>query len=536
MPYLRSSLVVQPLFQRWYAWSHLVSPATACMNVKGRHLKIMESFIKAPMIHAMACRDPKMLGGPFMDIDVKQVGRIRELYEQTRVEAARMLEFAAAVESLNTLITHEAKGHSIEPLYNRVPALLKGYVELTYDLNHQPGYRLVEPLLYHSELYRPDLQSVALSIVDSDDRPFVLSTPVLDGATSVHLPIPFADPRLDQLFKMKREPHPLSRIRDLLEIPHEKIALFETFFTDRPMPGRERYHGAGARVRYFGHACMLIETRGVSILIDPVVSYDYRAEVERFTDADLPETIDYVLITHNHQDHVLIESLLKLRHKIGTIVVPASKRTTLQDPSLKLMLRQIGFTSILELDELDALQAGDVEILGIPFLGEHCDLEIQTKLAYLVRTADRSLLFAADACNISPELYGHVQRICGDIDVLFLGMECDGAPLSWIYGALYTEEIPRALDASRRLRGCNFERARRLVETFHFKEAYVYAMGMEPWLKYIMAYSYTPESDPIVASDKLIAWCQKQKIDARRLYGKHEFHFEGRSTEVRADA
>jgi hypothetical protein len=47
-------------------------------------------------------------------------------------------------------------------------------------------------------------------------------------------------------------------------------------------------------------------------------------------------------------------------------------------------------------------------------------------------------------------------------------------------------------------------------------------MGMEPWLKYIMAKDYTPESDPMVASDKLIADCRARGIVTERLYGEKE--------------
>jgi hypothetical protein len=55
------------------------------------------------------------------------------------------------------------------------------------------------------------------------------------------------------------------------------------------------------RVRYFGHACVLVET---AVLTDPFVSYDYPAEVPRYTLADLPDQIDYALITHAHSDHL----------------------------------------------------------------------------------------------------------------------------------------------------------------------------------------------------------------------------------------
>lgn len=81
MVYLKPNVVIEPLVDRWYAWSHLISPATAAMNIEGRHLKIMNSFIQAPHIHAAAVKNPKLLGGPFMDIPpekVKEVGELKE--------------------------------------------------------------------------------------------------------------------------------------------------------------------------------------------------------------------------------------------------------------------------------------------------------------------------------------------------------------------------------------------------------------------------------------------------------------------------
>ena len=85
-----------------------------------------------------------------------------------------------------------------------------------------------------------------------------------------------------------------------------------------------------------------------------------------------------------------------------------------------------------------------MSITAIPFMGEHADLNIASKAAYLVRVNGHSLLFAADSCNISPSVYEHVHREIGDVEVLFLGMECDGAPLSWIYGPLLTQKLERA--------------------------------------------------------------------------------------------
>ncbi|MEO6719971.1 MAG: hypothetical protein ABIN67_06455, partial [Ferruginibacter sp.] len=31
--YLKPNVVLEPLVDKWYAWSHLISPATAAMNI-----------------------------------------------------------------------------------------------------------------------------------------------------------------------------------------------------------------------------------------------------------------------------------------------------------------------------------------------------------------------------------------------------------------------------------------------------------------------------------------------------------------------
>jgi hypothetical protein len=131
-------------------------------------------------------------------------------------------------------------------------------------------------------------------------------------------------------------------------------------------------------------------------------------------------------------------------------------------------------------------------------------------------------LFAADSCNIEPRLYEHLYSYIGDVDALFLGMECDGAPLTWLYGPLLTRSVERAMDESRRLAGSNFNQAMDLVHRFNCKSVFVYAMGQEPWLGHIMSLKYTDESRPIVESNRLIDECSRQGICAERLFGEKE--------------
>jgi hypothetical protein len=105
-------------------------------------------------------------------------------------------------------------------------------------------------------------------------------------------------------------------------------------------------------------------------------------------------------------------------------------------------------------------------------------------------------------------------------------MECDGAPLSWLYGPLLTQKLERAMDESRRLSGSNFDQGMHMINTFHCREAYVYAMGQEPWLNYIMSIKYTEQSRPIVESNRLIEACKERGIIAERLFGEKEILLE----------
>src|SRR6185369_14104267 len=93
------------------------------------------------------------------------------------------------------------------------------------------------------------------------------------------------------------------------------------------------------------------------------------------------------------------------------------------------------------------------ELTGVPFFGEHDVLAIRAKLAHLIRLAGRSFLMAADSNALEPRLYEHVRaaRGGGGVDVLFLGMESEGAPMSGMYGPLLRAPLSRKADQSRRL-------------------------------------------------------------------------------------
>ena len=521
--FLRPDVMLEPLVNQWFAVHTLVPPVSAAMMVVNKQLRIMKSFVDYPQGHAQALKTPGMAGGSFLNVDPGRVSEVRELLERTQRENPEFIEFDKAVRALEKLLAQETSGEGLERLYPLLPDALRGYVELKYDMQHRPTFRFFEPLLYRSRFYKESCQSLVLSRGGSDVRPFAYSTPRLAEEGQVFLPLPFRHEGFSALARMREHAAPLGELQERLGVEATRQPVFQQFFSEQAPVRAERFAGPGVRVRYFGHACLLIESRDVSVLVDPSISYAYPTELPRFTFADLPERIDYVLITHGHGDHINLETLLQLRHKVGTVVVPHSS-SGMADLSLKLLLRAIGFPRVMDLDELESIELPGGRILGLPFLGEHADLDVRAKLLYLVQLEGRSVLAASDTNCLEPRVYEYLREDVGALDALFLSMESEGAPMSWGYGHMFTSPLPRKMDQARRLNGANFARAAPLVDLLGPKRVYNYSMGLEPWLGHVMGLAYTATSPQILESDKFIAYCRERGIHAERPFARLELN------------
>jgi L-ascorbate metabolism protein UlaG (beta-lactamase superfamily) len=86
-------------------------------------------------------------------------------------------------------------------------------------------------------------------------------------------------------------------------------------------PPPDRVYATGLRVTYINHASVLIQTGGVNILTDPIWSMRVgpapflgprRVRAPGVAMEDLPP-IDYVLISHDHYDHLDVPTLRELR-------------------------------------------------------------------------------------------------------------------------------------------------------------------------------------------------------------------------------
>jgi L-ascorbate metabolism protein UlaG (beta-lactamase superfamily) len=493
---IRPNLQLEPLSNQWYVSLPMLAPIPHAMVIANSYIPIMESYVEAPEEHLSLSQDLSLMGGPFINYDRDRSKEIFDLLKHIKSTQNHLIQFSNAIKSFTLNLNNRSNGFSLEAEYNHLPNMLKGYVELVYDMSNRPSMRFIEPLLYKSKYYSLDTQSVCCSLVNEDKRPFVLSTPRLLDDTCIQINLPFKSSIYDDLCRMKETPSSFSDIIEKLNIPSDKITLFESFveFTSSAKEN-VNYKGKDLRVRYFGHACLLIEYNGISILTDPFISYDYPTKNHRFTFSDLPSSIDYVLITHGHLDHIVLETLLQIRYKIKNIVVPKNSGSIYADPSLKLLLHHLGFSSIIEVDELDEISVNqNVQIIAMPFLGEHHDLNIKAKMAYLLTIQNKKVYIAADSSNLDPFLYDHIRDLYGRIDVLFLGMECDGAPLSWFYGPLMPEKLDRDNDHSRQGSGSDFKKAIAIVDSLEPSEAYVYAMGMEPWFTYVLGLNYVKNS------------------------------------------
>jgi L-ascorbate metabolism protein UlaG (beta-lactamase superfamily) len=521
--FLRTAAIIEPLVDGFYAWMYTVAPVQAAMNLAAVHVPLLESYLQSPQVHINASRNPELRGGFFVNVEESRSAEVRELLASIKRDRKEMLDFAAAVAEAEELVRSTATGFDLTPLYPKLPANLSGLVELAYDTSNQAAVRFIEPLAYESSVYTEDRQSVQLSLETGIERPFILSTPRLSSPDVLDLRIPFRHPGLEELFRSRVHGTTLSRLRELLDLDDEQAAALDHLLAGKPDLSADRHIDGGARIRYFNHACLVMQTPEAAIITDPWVSADASA-TDRFTYRDLPDHIDLALITHGHQDHIVLETLLALRGRIGTVVVPRSSRGNMADPSPALYLSHLGLP-VVEVDDFSEVEFPGGKVTATPFLGEHADLDIRAKSTYCVRLGGRTIFVGADSSGIDPGLYRYMRGHVGQVDMAFLGMECAGAPLTWLYQGLFTKPVTKKMSDSRTLSGSNAEQAAGIMTELGAKEAYVYAMGEESWLGHVMATTYNEGSYQLKQVTEFMTWCADRGLKSDHLLDQHEWRW-----------
>jgi L-ascorbate metabolism protein UlaG (beta-lactamase superfamily) len=520
--YLREDAYFEPLFNGWYAWPYLIPPVQAARHTVNTHMRLMKSFLNNHELHIMAVKQKGMAGGEFLNCSEEQIADIGELLRRTSEAHNDLVEMCEAVTALDELLRNHTSGESIDYLYPLVPAPLKGLVEIVMDLEHRASYRLIEPLIYLTSYYKPELQTLSFGLLSRvKERPFVLSTPRLPDANHLRVHAHFTSGLVDEVFRSRETPIPSPRLDELFSgCAMEGGLTYHDIFTSEPPKHVYRPVVDGLRLQYTGHAGFLVETRDVSVLIDPVIANrraDYADNVISYS--NLPPKIDYICLTHNHQDHVNLESLLQLRYKTRQVIVPKNNGGTLSDPSLRLMLKQLGF-DVTEVDEFQEIPVFGGRIVSVPFLGEHGDLNIRSKTGWYLDLFRKKIYIGADSSNPDSALFQRLGAAFGSVDILAIGMECVGAPYTWLYGALHSKVVSRAIKNSRRLNGSDAVQAFGMVQALRAKQVYIYALGMEPWYTYFMGLEYDQNARQLGEANTLIENCRKVGVSAEILFGK----------------
>lgn len=190
------------------------------------------------------------------------------------------------------------------------------------------------------------------------------------------------------------------------------------FRSIRPEP---RIEGARLVVTMVGHATLLIQTAGLNILTDPVwseraspVSFagPRRANPPGVSFDDLP-TIDVVIVTHNHYDHLDVDTLDKLvRRDKPRIVTPLGNDTIIRGAN--------PFAEISVMDWGDGLRLPQ----GVIIHCEPChhwsargmgDRRMALWAAFVIETPDGKIYHIGDTGYADGKHYREVREKHGDI-------------------------------------------------------------------------------------------------------------------------
>lgn len=191
------------------------------------------------------------------------------------------------------------------------------------------------------------------------------------------------------------------------------------------------------RVTYYGQACTLIEAGGIKILTDPWLTegayqgtwfHTHLLADAGVTPETLPRNIDFLFLSHEHQDHLDVATLRTFPRDISLLICRFAT------PKFRRYLQQLGFTNIGEVSSGEKLSLGG-EVCATIFntaeytndsaiLVEHDGVrvfnETDCKLAYddLQRIGQQGIdigFYMFSGANWYPMLYDYADNVMVDL-------------------------------------------------------------------------------------------------------------------------
>lgn len=147
---------------------------------------------------------------------------------------------------------------------------------------------------------------------------------------------------------------------------------------------------------HLGHAALLYRQREQCFLFDPwLLPWFAEMPVPSLWGAVLPRP-SAIFLTHDHDDHVEPRSLLSLPKEIP-VIVPSRRNRTTYYYDYQALLRDLGFTQIVELAHGEKWNFEGGAVVSVPFFGEDpCDLAMPRN-CYLITDRGRNILVHADS-------------------------------------------------------------------------------------------------------------------------------------------